>query len=566
MISGGQIAGRNYYWRVLMRNLAIFILILTFAAIGAGQHGHDPKQQGEAKPETGLGDISHPVSTKNATAQKFFDQGLAALYGFNHEDAIRSFKKAAELDPDLAMAYWGIALASGSNYNLQADISQLKEAYLNLEKAISLKPKANEHERAYIDALAKRYAVDPNTDRQKLANDYKNAMGELVRRYPDDLDAATLYAESMMNLRPWQLWSPDGKPAPGTEEIIAVLESVLRRNPEHTGANHYYIHSVEASPNPERAMASAARLEKLAPNSGHLVHMPSHIYIRSGDYKKAAKSNAEAIIADRKYIEKYGANSVYPMMYYNHNIHFLASANAMNGRYADAIKTARELVANVSPHLAAMPMLEMFMPYTTVALVRFRKWDEMLKHPQPAESLRITKTIWHFGRGMAYAEKNQVAKAQSELAALRETLKTVPQDAAIGNSTAHGVLKVAENLLEGQIAFTSGEAVKGIELLQKAVEAEDATNYNEPPDWDVPAREWLGGALLRKGDNGAAEKVFRDELLKHPRNGRALFALMECLKRQGKETSAAMVKREFEKAWADADTTLDAAELFASKR
>lgn len=545
-----------------MKFFVILLLLLSPAFI-VGQHGHKAKiMPAQSAPETGLGDIHHPVSTRNKMAQKFFDGGLASLYGFNHEDAIRSFKKAASLDPKLAMAYWGVALASGSNYNMQADTPQLTEAYQNLQKAVALKSNANDHERAYIDALSKRYSADPNTDRQKLANDYKAAMGELVKRFPDDLDAATLYAESMMNLRPWQLWSPDGKPAPGTEEIIAVLESVLRRNPNHTGANHYYIHAVEASPNPERAMGSAERLGKIAPSAGHLVHMPAHIYIRSGDYAKAAKSNADAIVADRKYIQKYGGNSTYPMVYYNHNIHFLASAHAMNGRYSDAIKTARDLEASIKPHLDAMPMLEMFAPYTTITMVRFRKWDEILRQPEPRGVLMITKSIWHFGRGMAYVGKGQADRAATELEAFREAVKIVPEGTTMGNGTAHGVLKVADNLLAGQVEFARGDRKKGIELMRKAAEAEDAVAYNEPPDWDLPVREWLGAALLINGDSAGAEQVFRDELAKHPRNGRALFGLAECLRRQGKTTSAAMVQREFEKAWENADTTLTAKEIF----
>jgi pimeloyl-ACP methyl ester carboxylesterase/tetratricopeptide (TPR) repeat protein len=395
--------------------------------------------------------------------------------------------------------------------------------------------------------------------------DYKNAMGEIVKRYPDDLNAATLYAESMMNLRPWKLWSRDGKPAEGTEEIVAVLEGVLRRNPDHTGANHYYIHAVEASTNPERALASAARLMTLAPKAGHLVHMPSHIYIRTGDYHLAAVSNADAIVADREYIAKNGAQGVYPLMYFNHNIHFLASANAMKGRYADAIKSARELEANVTPHLEAMPMLEMFAPYTTVVLVRFGKWDEILKTRQPGANLKITTAHWHFARGSAYVATNQITSAEKELLALQATAKSIPADAGLGQSSAHDVLRVPENMLAGKIALARGNQAAAFNLLTKAAEAEDAIAYNEPPDWDLPAREWLGGALLASGDFARAEEVFRAEIAKHPRNGRALFGLMESLKRQNKISSAKMVEVEFKKAWETADTQLRVEDLFGGK-
>ena len=431
---------------------ALLVPLTTF-----GQHHHAAAEMKPATLMPGMGDVRHPVSTTNAEAQRFFDQGLAFLYGFNHDEAIRSFGRAAELDPQLAMAQWGVALALGSNYNIQADPAQLKAAYEALQKARALAPKASEHERAYIEALTKRYSNDPQADLSKLAADYKRAMSDVAARYPDDLDAATLYAESMMNLRPWKLWTADGTPAEGTEEIVRVLEGVLRRNPDHTGANHYYIHAVEASRHPERALPSAARLERLAPAAGHLVHMPSHIYVRTGDYVAAAKSNAEAIVADRAYIEKTGAQGVYPMMYYNHNIHFLASAHAMNGRYSDAIKTARELEANIRPHLKAMPMLEMFMPYTTVALVRFRRWDEVLKAPEPDRELKVTSGFWRFARGMAYASAKQNANAEAELKALRDVMQTVAADAPFGNSTARGVLAVAENLLAGRIAQARGD-------------------------------------------------------------------------------------------------------------
>lgn len=548
-----------------MRRLTLaFVLLLLLPAAALAQHGHPP---GETKPEavplsSGLGEVHHPVTTSNPEAQKFFDQGLAYIYAFNHEEAIRSFKRAAELDPKLAMAYWGAALALGSNYNLQAGAPQLKEAYTNLQKARELAAGATEHERAYIEALSRRYSGDAGADAQKLAADYRVAMKELMQRYPDDLDAATLYAESMMNLRPWKLWTPDGKPAEGTEEIVATLEGVLRRDPLHTGANHYYIHAVEASRNPERALASAARLGRLAPAAGHLVHMPSHIYIRTGDYVEAARSNADAIVADRAYFERNGKGGVYPAMYYNHNIHFLASAHAMNGRYTDAIRTARELEANVSPHLKDMPMLEMFMPYPSVTLVRFRRWDEVLKTAAPESTLKITTAFWRFARGMAYAGKGQAGAAEAELKLLREVAQSVSTDEPLGNSTARGVLLVAENLLAGQAALARGDRKGAIVLLGKAAEAEDAVGYNEPPDWDLPVREWLGAALLGGGENSAAEAVFRAEIAKHPRNGRALFGLLHSLKRQGKDSSAALVEREFERAWAQADTKLSAEELY----
>ncbi|HXQ69523.1 MAG TPA: alpha/beta fold hydrolase [Pyrinomonadaceae bacterium] len=541
----------------------LFLALLLVLPVSAfGQHSHAPaKEPAPVALAEGLGSINLPVTTTNPEAQKFFNQGLAYIYAFNHEEAVRSFKQATQLDPQLAMGYWGMALALGSNYNVQADGPSLLSAYTNLQKAVELAPKASEHERGYISALAKRYSSDLNVDKQKLAIDYKNAMGELAKRYPDDPDAATLYAESMMNLRPWKLWSLDGKPAEDTLEIVSVLESVLRRYPNHTGANHYYIHAVEASNNAERALPSAARLGKVAPKAGHLVHMPSHIYIRTGDYTKAAQSNVDAIAADREYITKTGNQGLYTMMYYNHNIHFLASASALKGRYADSIKSARELEANVAPHLKAMPMLEMFRPYPIISQVRFGRWDDVLKEPKPDDALKITTGFWHYARGSAYAAMNQPDKADAELKVLQALVKTIPADAPMGNNVAVNVMKIADLALAGRIAFARGDKQAAFNFLNQAAAAEDGTSYNEPADWDLPVREVLGGMLLNSGDYAAAEKAFRDELKRHPRNGRALFGLAESLKGQGNKSGAQMVWREFEEAWKDADTKLTVAAL-----
>lgn len=549
-----------------MRKLTL-IFLLIFPVIVLAQHSHGTKPA-PAKPrviEPGLGNISHPVTTKNAQAQAFFNQGLAYIYAFNHEESIKAFKRAAELDPNLAMAYWGAALAMGSNYNLTADAAQLKEAYANLQKAIAAAPKASPKERAYIDALSRRYAADPETDRQKLAVAYKTAMGELVKKYPDDLDAATLYAESMMNLRPWQLWSLDGQPAEGTLEIVAVLEDVLKRNPNHSGANHYYIHTVEASPDPQRALPSAKRLGAIAPNAGHLVHMPSHIYIRTGDYARAAQSNADAIVADKNYIKKYGAQGIYSMMYYNHNIHFLASANAMNGNYAGAIKSARDLHDNVKPLVKAMPMLEMFTPYPAVTLVRFRKWEVILREQMPPSEMVITTAMWNFARGVAFAETGKPADAEKELAALREKLKVIPVEAPWGNSTAHGVLKVAENFLAGEVSLARGDNSAAIRSLRAAADAEDLINYNEPPDWDLPAREWLGRALMTADRYHDAEAIYKEELKKHPKNGRALFGLAEAYRKQAKDGDAGRYQGLFQRTWTKSDTPLTVGDLYFPK-
>ncbi len=546
-----------FAWRILqMKSLVVVISLLLIPMAAAAQHDHGKTMKmPETTLEKGLGRVDHRVTTSKPEAQKFFNQGLSYIFAFNHEQAVRAFKRAAEIDPQLAMAYWGQALALGSNYNLEADSAALKEAYANLRKAVELAPKASQKEQDYINALSKRYATDPDkVDRQQLARDYKTAMGELVKKYTNDLDAATLYAESMMNLHPWQLWTRDGKPAEDTLEIVAVLESVLKRQPNHSGANHYYIHAVEASPNPERALPSAKRLGLVAPNAGHLVHMPSHIYIRTGDYAAAAKSNADAVVVDRRYVAKNGPQGVYPMMYYNHNMHFLASANAMNGNYKQAIKWSRELETNVKPALDEMPMLEMFAVYPLVTMVRFGKWDEILAEPQPKKEHVITTAMWHFARGMAFDGKGKAEDAAKELAGLQAIQKAMPADRPFGNNTAANVMKVANELLAGAVANARDEKEMTLDHFHQAVIAEDAINYNEPPDWDLPTREWLGQYLLAEGKFADAENVYRAELAKHPKNGRALFGLMEALRHQNKDTRS--VRREFQKAWANADTRL----------
>lgn len=542
------------------------MILLAWATVPA-QHGHGSHTPTEKKTvwlDDGLGGIDHPVTTKNPEAQKFFNQGLMYLYAFNHAEAINSFRHAADLDPEMAMAYWGVALGLGSNYNITADKAQLTEAYATVQKAISLGGKVSEHERDYIAALSKRYSADAASDREKLGAAYRDAMKALVAKYPDDLDAATLYAESMMNLRPWQLWSLDGKPAEGTLEILTVLEGVMKRNPNHTGANHYFIHAIEASPNPGRGLAAAHRLMGLAPNAGHLVHMPSHIYLRTGDHDVAVKSNNLAIVADRKYIQRSGATGVYPLMYYNHNIHMLAASHAGAGNFAGAIKAAKELEANVNPNVKAMPMLEMFMPYHLVTLARFQKWDDILAYPQPDAEMKVTNAMWRLARGLAFNETGKIREAEAELNSLASTIRSIPADAGIGNSSAHGVLKVATELLSGETALAKGDKKNGLDALRRAVAAEDLVNYNEPPDWHLPTREWLGRALMRAGEYSEAEAVFRKEIEKNPKNGRGLFGLAAALEKQGKSSSAALVRKEFEAAWKDADTKL-LAEAFASK-
>jgi tetratricopeptide (TPR) repeat protein len=533
--------------------LAMVAVLCAWSALGLASQ-HEEKGGQPATLMEGLGKHHHPVAASNAQAQKFFDQGLTLLYAFNHEEAVRSFARAAALDPQLAMAYWGLALVKGSNYNLAADDEQLKAANAALQKALELAAKAPQHENDYIQALAKRYSPDVKADRQQLAVAYKTAMSELARKYPDDLDAATLYAESAMNLRPWKLWTKDGKPAPGTEEILSVLESVLRRNPDHPGANHYYIHAIEASPYAERGLPSARRLDQLIPAAGHLVHMSAHIYMRVGDYAAAAQANERAIAADQAYLKKSGAKGVYPMMYYSHNIHFLAAAHCFQGRGADALKAADQLAAHVGPHVQAMPMLEGFLLMQPIVLVRFQRWDDALGAKLPDDQRDLTRAMWHFARALAYGAKNKHADADAERQQFLKRKQAVPADAKLNEwNTAQSVLAIADLVLQGRMAMVQGKRSEGIALLRQAVPLEDALNYGEPPDWMLPVRETLGAALLIGGEPAAAEEVFRAGLKQYPRSGRCLFGLCESLKAQKKEFAARLVAQEFQAAWQNAD-------------
>lgn len=544
-----------------MKSLMLSLVLFGLCATAFGQHHQttsEVKTVQAARLMSGLGKHFHPVSTRNAEAQQFFNQGLTLVYAFNHAEAIRSFARAAELDPQMAMAYWGIALATGPNYNeTEIEAGRKKAAFEAVQKALSLAANVPEQERAYIEALAKRFSPNAQADSKKLAIGYKNAMSALVKLYPDDLDAAALYADSAMTLNAWKLWTPDGKPAEGTEEIVAVLEAVLARDPNHIGANHFYIHAVEASSRPERALPSADRMALLTPAAGHLVHMPAHIYMRIGDYEAAAVSNDLAAKADRAHIESIGGSNLYAAFYYSHNLHFLAAARSMQGRYTDAKRAAEQLENNVRPFVKDLPMLDAFMPTSTFLMVRFRRWDDMLKAPEPDRAMIVTNALWHWGRGMAYAATGKNAGAERERDVFASALKAMPAETSFGINRAADVLKIASYMLDAKIATAKGNRTLAVELLKKAVEAEDALSYNEPPDWYYPpSRESLGGALLLMGNAEEAEKVFRADLEKKRRNGRSLFGLMESLKAQGKKYSAQSVQREFEAAWKQAEIQL----------
>ena len=537
---------------MICRFILSVVFILTFATVDAAT------KNSPAPPRlmSGLGDVHHPVSTKNREAQQFFDQGLKFVYGFNHDEARRAFQRAAQLDPKLAMAWWGVALTLGPNYNLPVDPEREKAGYEAVQKAIALQENASEPERAYITALSVRYSNDPNVDLHALDRAYKDAMGKLVARYPDDLDAATLYAESAMNLNPWKLWTADGKPAEGTEEIVATLESVLKRNPNHLGANHYYIHAVEASRQPERALPSAARLEKLAPAEGHLAHMPAHIYARVGDHSASARCNQVAIAADKKFLSETRDEGVYKLMYYSHNMHFLAFASCMDGNFAEAKDAAAKLVANVAPGVKMMPDLEGFIPTPMIVLVAFEKWNDLLKTPAPDPAFITTTAIWHAFRGLAFANTGKATEAEEEQKKFRETAAKIPADKMYDQlNKVEAVVKVADNFLAGAIAHSRHDDNAAIESLKQAVAAEDALSYSEPPAWYPPIRPTLGKLLLALNQASDAEKVFRDDLDRNPRDARSLAGLRDCLNAQNRKYEADQIDQQYRAAWKVADAS-----------
>jgi tetratricopeptide (TPR) repeat protein len=541
--------------RIFFRSLTAFVVLTSFSILGIRAAAQDHAMGAASKPATlmtGLGDLHHPVSTSSKEAQEFFDQGLRLIYAFNHDEAARSFRRASELDPKLAMAYWGIAEAVGPNYNDPASEDRFKQAHEAIQKGVDVSANASESERAYVLAMAKRFPADPKSDLRKAAEDYHDAMRQVAKNNPDDLDAATLFAESGMNLHPWGLWHPDGTPQVGTEEIVATLESVIKRDPNHLGAVHYYIHTVEASNSPERALAGANRLAALAPSAGHIVHMPAHVYIRTGDYAAAVKTNEEAAAVDRAYIKSSGVQGIYPMMYYSHNLHFIAMCSAMTGDYAESNKAAEMLAAHVAPSVKDMPPLEGFMTIPMAVDLRFHKWDAILAMKEPNPDMKTTVGFWHFARGMALAGKGNITAAEAEYKIVADAEKATPPDAIFQmpiNNKTKDILKIAENVLGAQVALAKKDNAAAVAMLRNAVAVQDTLLYGEPPDWFFPVRESLGGALLMTGDAQGAEQVFREDLSKNLRNPRSLFGLQRALKAQDRNSDAWFVEQEFRKAW-----------------
>lgn len=546
----------------LVPSLATLSVIGLFMATGTVATARAEKS---APLFDGLGRHQHPITTKSKLAQRYFDQGLALCYAFNHTEAIRSFRGALKADPNCAMAYWGIAYASGPHVNRPMDQEDNDRAWDALQKAVALKQTVGANERAYIEAMAQRYQAAFAQDRSALDQAYAAAMREVTKQFPDDLDARVLFSEALMDTMPWDYWLKDRSPKPETEEAFAALRYVIQRDPDHPGANHFFIHAVEAGPHPEQALPSADRLTGYAPQAGHLVHMPSHIYMRVGQYEDAEVANKLAVKADRSYIRHCAAQGFYPGAYYPHNEHFLWYASLFQGRSREALanarKTAEIAIENYcGPKKAVEGPRLRHLPWLTLA--RFGRWDDVLKVPQPSRTndFLIDRAMWHYARGLAFAAKQQPDQAAGELTAM-STLVNSTEAAALNNPAfpATAMLSIAEQWLAGKVAQARGDTAGAVAHLQKAVQAEDAMPYMEPAYWPIPVRPALGAVLLQAGRATEAEAVFREDIQRWPRNGWGLFGLEQSLRAQGKTDSAEIVQREFTAAWKRADVKPDLA-------
>ncbi len=515
-----------------------------------------------------LGNHHHPISTSSKLAQRYFDQGLILAYGFNHAMAVRSFQEATKLDPNCAMCYWGLALVQGPNINAPMDAEAIPSAFQALQKAVELSKNASEKEQAYINALTKRYSSQPIEDRKPLDIAYANAMREVQKRYPNDLEAATLFAEALMDTMPWNYWTRDGKPNPGTNELLATLESILKRNPNHPGALHLHIHAVEASLNPERGVNSADRLRNLVPSAGHLVHMPGHIYIRVGRYHDAVVANQKAIAADKQSMSLIPCHTkgLYELGYVPHNYHFLLAGAMMGGESTLAIQTARETSAITDRKVMRQPgfgTLQHYYALPLYTLTKFGKWDEILKESAPDADLMYPNGVWHYARGMALTAKGQLKQAAEEL----EKVRAIAADPALEKVTVWDInstvslMKIASEVLAGELAAKQKDYTQAIAHLKTAVSLEDNLRYDEPASWYSPVRQLLGAVLLEANRIQEAETIYREDLERYPENGWSLLGLTKSLDAQGKTKEARSVQKRFEKAWKYADVKLVASRV-----
>ena len=502
-----------------------------------------------------LGSHSFKVTTSSRAAQHAFDRGLVLAYAFSHAAAEDEFRKAAAADPQCAMAWWGVALVNGPHINYPlVPPDKAQTAWEALTKARALAPRSSGLDQALISALGKRHGSPQPENRRALDEAYADSMRNVWQAHPHDADVATLFAESMMDLRPWDLWQLDGKPQPGTGEIVTTLERALALNPTHPGANHLYIHALEASPTPERAVAAADRLRQLVPAAGHLVHMPAHIYARVGRWDDSATANLRAMKADADYLARHPRPGFYAK-YMAHNVHFYAYTAMMQGRSSEAIRAASQMVGDIPPDFLKRygPEADGLMIFTSEVLMRFGRWDEVLAEPEPSANLPLARALWHYTRTIAFIALDRPAESLKEQAAFHAAVARVPKAATFGNNPAHDLLAIATHMIHGEMAAKEQRFGAAIVSLRRAAALEDRLRYNEPPDWIQPVRHTLGAVLLRARRAAEAETAYREDLSRYPQNGWSLFGLGRALRLQGKDAEAAGTERQFRSAWSKAD-------------
>lgn len=541
------------------RFLGLVMLCLNCSPEAFAQHAHHAAEGGGTQTPawvTHHRGLDFPVTTGNAQAQRLVEQGLLLVYAFNHDAAEQAFADAARADPDLAMAHWGVALANGSYINGPFTPERYQRGRAAIERALVRLSGATPRERAYIDAMALRYAAQSEPDHTAQQQRYAAAMHALSDRYRDDLHAATLYADSRMTLNPWRHWSEDGRPAASTADIVAVLESVLQRDPDHLGANHLLIHALEASPQPERALAAAMRLEALNTGAGHLAHMPGHIYMRLGDFEGVVRSNVAAVRIDEAVLADDDVRKTKYVGYHLHNFDFVVIGHTELGNQFEALRAARAYEAVAAPRARARPGADYLLARQPTVLLRFNLWRDVLALPQPGLEMPVARAYFAYARGVAHAGLGDGQRAASERANLRTAIEALPAGARFRGGDARHIMAIAAHVLDARIALAAGEPQRAIDPIRLAIALQDGLRYDEPPSWDVPLRETLGAVLLRAGMPAEAETAFRECLDRHPRGARALFGLAKSLQAQSRDEDAALVEAQFRKAWAHADVTL----------
>jgi tetratricopeptide (TPR) repeat protein len=543
-----------------MRTILIFLFAILLLIGCTGETGK------QAPLFDDLGTFEYKITTNSDLAQKYFNQGFVFAYGFNHEEAFRSFQEAARLDTNCAMAYWGMAYVLGPNINLPMDDAVVHTAYKAIQKAISLLDNETQEEKDLVIALSKRYSQNAVKDRIPFDQAYSDAMRELHFKYPENLDVATMFAESIMDLHPWDYWNKDGSAQPWTHEITSVLESVIKRKPDHMGANHLYIHSVEASKNPQRGLPSADRLRFLVPGAGHLVHMPAHIYIRTGKYHEGTLANVRAVESDEEYISQCNQQGFYPLAYYPHNYHFLWATATLEGDSKTAIYAAVKTSQKPPDSLLDVCGYQTLQHYAAIPLyayVTFGKWDEILNYPQPQDKRPYMQAVWYYARAMAFIGKNDITSAEKEMEFLEKIRsdKTLEELSIWGINSAAGLIKIAYEVTKGELKAKKKNYNEAIIHLEKAVELEDGLRYDEPPTWFYPCRQNLGAVLIEAGRYAEAERVYRENLAEIPDNGWGLFGLHQVLLKENKTKEAEEVERRFKEAWKYSDIQLTSSRI-----